>query len=85
MESTKLNPKFDLPPETLSTLAEIGQEINSSLNLDEVLPSAASLIKRLIDYEIFAVLLPEEGENAWVDRRYYNDGLKGDGDGKGNG
>ena len=63
MDSTKLNTKFDVPAETLSILAEIGQEINSSLNLDEVLPAAAALIKRLIDYEIFAVLLPEEGTN----------------------
>ena len=63
MDSTKLNTKIDMPAETLSILAEIGQEINSSLNLDEVLPNAAALIKRLIDYEIFAVLLPEEGTN----------------------
>ena len=31
------------------------------MNLDEVLASAAALIKRLIAYEIFAVLLPEAG------------------------
>jgi phosphoserine phosphatase RsbU/P len=61
MDSTKLNSQLDVPAETLSILAEIGQEINSSLNLDEVLPNAAALIKRLIDFEIFAVLLPEEG------------------------
>src|SRR6202044_2608358 len=63
MDSTKLNTGFDVPAETLSILAEIGQEINSSLNLDEVLPAAAALIKRLIDYEIFAGLLPEEDTN----------------------
>src|SRR4029077_7236687 len=49
--------------ETLAVLAELSQEINASLNLDEVLASAATLVKRLIAYEIFAVLLPEEGTN----------------------
>src|SRR5580693_6634193 len=63
MNTAKLNPKFDVPAETLAVLAEITQEINASLNLDEVLATAAALIKRLIDYEIFAVLLPEEGTN----------------------
>jgi len=63
MDPIELKPPIDVSAETLATLAEIGQEINSSLNLDEVLAKAAELIKRLIDYEIFAVLLPEEGTN----------------------
>lgn len=49
-----------LPAEVLSTMAEIGQDINASLNLDEVLAHSAAQIKRLIDYEIFAVLLLDE-------------------------
>lgn len=61
MDAAKLNAKLDVPAETLAVLAEISQEINASLNLDEVLASAAAQIKRLIDYEIFAVLLPEQG------------------------
>src|SRR5580658_10851722 len=67
MDSTKLNTKIDMPAETLSILAEISQEINASLNLDEVLPNAAKLIKRLVNYEIFAVVLPEEG----TDQMYF--------------
>lgn len=63
MESTELNSKAEIPAETLAVLAELSQEINASLNLDEVLASAATLVKRLIAYEIFAVLLPEEGTN----------------------
>lgn len=47
--------------EVLKTLAEIGEEVNASLNLDEVLARTAALIKRHIDYEIFGVLLVEEG------------------------
>jgi sigma-B regulation protein RsbU (phosphoserine phosphatase) len=63
MDSTELNSKLEVPAETLAILAEISQEINASLNLDEVLSASAAQIKRLIDYEIFAVLLPEEGTN----------------------
>jgi phosphoserine phosphatase RsbU/P len=63
MDSTGLNSKLEIPAETLAVLAEISQEINTSLDLDEVLAAAAAQIKRLIDYEIFAVLLPEEKTN----------------------
>ena len=63
MESTGLNSVLDFPPETLAVLAEISHEINSSLNLDEVLSSAATQVKRLVDYEIFAVLLTDEATN----------------------
>ena len=63
MDSAELNSKLEIPAETLAILAEISQEINASLDLDEVLANAAAQIKRLIDYEIFAVLLPEEGTN----------------------
>jgi sigma-B regulation protein RsbU (phosphoserine phosphatase) len=49
----------EISAEVLSTLAEIGEEVNSSLDLDEVLARTAALIKRHIDYEFFGVLLPE--------------------------
>ena len=47
----------DNSPEVISTLAELGAEVNASLDLDEVLAHAAVLIKRLIDYELFGVLM----------------------------
>ena len=43
--------------EVLATLTEIGEEVNASLDLDEVLARAAALIKRHIDYEVFGVLM----------------------------
>lgn len=55
--------------EVLSTLAEIGEEVNSSLDLDEVLARTAALIKRHIDYEIFGVLLIE-GDGAFLRHRF---------------
>ena len=63
MDLTEPNPVLDVAPETLAVLSEISHEINSSLNLDEVLASAAAQVKRLIDYEIFAVLLVAENTN----------------------
>ena len=49
----------EVSAEVLSTLAEIGEEVNSSLDLDEVLARTAALIKRHIDYEIFGVMMLE--------------------------
>ncbi|HUK53070.1 MAG TPA: SpoIIE family protein phosphatase [Candidatus Binatia bacterium] len=47
----------EVSPEILATLVEIGEEINSSLDLDQVLQKSAALVRRLVPYEIFAVLL----------------------------
>lgn len=60
MDSTKPIAASELSAEVLATMAEIGEHINASLNLDEVLAHSAEQIKRLIDYEIFAVLLLDE-------------------------
>src|SRR6185437_495917 len=60
MDATKPIAASQLPAEVLATMAEIGEHINASLNLDEVLAHSAEQIKRLIDYEIFAVLLLDE-------------------------
>ena len=53
----------------LATLAEIGEEVNASLDLDEVLARTAALIKRHIDYEIFGVLMLE-GDGSYLKFRF---------------
>src|SRR3984885_3391160 len=58
-----------LPAEVLATLTEIGEGVNSSLDLDEVLARTAALIKRHIDYEIFGVLMLE-GDGAYLKHRF---------------
>jgi phosphoserine phosphatase RsbU/P len=58
-----------LPAEVLATLTEIGEGVNSSLDLDEVLARTAALIKRHIDYEIFGVLMVEGG-GAYLKHRF---------------
>jgi len=52
--------QHDVSAEVLATLSEIGEEVNASLDLDEVLSHTAILIKRHIDYEFFGVLMLDE-------------------------
>jgi sigma-B regulation protein RsbU (phosphoserine phosphatase) len=54
----------EVSAEVLATLAQIGEEVNASLDLDEVLARTAALIKKHIDYEIFGVLLVDENLRA---------------------
>jgi sigma-B regulation protein RsbU (phosphoserine phosphatase) len=53
-------PQLEVSAEVLTTLAQISEEVNASLDLDEVLARTAALIKKHIDYEIFGVLLLDE-------------------------
>lgn len=59
----------EVPVEVLATLTEIGEEVNASLNLDEVLLHTAALIKRHIDYELFGVLLVDS-EGLYLRHRF---------------
>src|SRR5258707_4573241 len=63
------SPAPELSPEVLATLTEIGEEVNASLDLDEVLARTAALIKRHIDYEIFGVLM-FEGDGSYLKFRF---------------
>src|ERR1700680_260227 len=66
---TTATEKTEVSAEVLSTLAEIGEEVNSSLDLDEVLARTAALIKRHIDYEIFGVLM-FDGDGSYLKHRF---------------
>jgi phosphoserine phosphatase RsbU/P len=72
MEATDPKLPADLAtdnPEVLATLAEIGEQVNSSLDLDEVLARAAVLIKKHIDYELFGVLMVD-GDGIYLKHRF---------------
>lgn len=60
LQSNSATETSEVPVEVLATLAEIADEVNASLNLDEVLSHAAALIKRHIDYEMFGVLMVDD-------------------------
>jgi phosphoserine phosphatase RsbU/P len=64
------NAATEASAEVLATLAEIGEEVNASLDLDEVLARSAALIKRHIDYEIFGVLMFEGGDGSYLKHRF---------------
>src|ERR1700716_1020441 len=68
-ETQAINTGAEISAEELATLAEIGEEVNSSLDLDEVLARSAALFKRHIDYEIFGVLLIE-GDRSYLRHRF---------------
>jgi sigma-B regulation protein RsbU (phosphoserine phosphatase) len=69
MHTEAANGASEVSAELLTTLAEIGEEVNSSLDLDEVLARSAALIKRHVDYEIFGVLLVE-GDGSYLKHRF---------------
>src|SRR6202166_1045785 len=62
-------PPAEISAEVLATLTEIGEEVNASLDLDEVLARSAALIKRHIDYEIFGVLM-FAGDGSYLKHRF---------------
>ena len=46
--------------ELLTLLLEVSERINSTLDLDELMVRIAEMVKRVIDYEVFAILLLNE-------------------------
>jgi sigma-B regulation protein RsbU (phosphoserine phosphatase) len=68
-QSTVTTTPPEVPAEVLATLAEIGEEVNASLDLDEVLAHTALLIKRHIDYEFFGVLMVD-GDGSYLTFRF---------------
>jgi sigma-B regulation protein RsbU (phosphoserine phosphatase) len=58
----------------LATLHEIGKETASILDLDELLRRLAEIVKRVIDYEMFGILLLDEERGELVLRKAVNFG-----------
>jgi phosphoserine phosphatase RsbU/P len=68
MDSATAQSQLNQPAEVLATLVELSEEINSSLDLDKVLRKTASIVKRLIDYEMFGVMLLDESTQCLYNR-----------------
>jgi sigma-B regulation protein RsbU (phosphoserine phosphatase) len=58
----------------LATLYEIGRETASILELDELLHRVAELVRRVVDYEMFGILLLDESRQELVLRQAVNFG-----------
>ncbi|MCJ7501787.1 MAG: GAF domain-containing protein, partial [Acidobacteriia bacterium] len=48
--------------ELLTLLLELSERLNSTLDLDELMVRIAEIVKRVIDYDVFAILLLHERE-----------------------
>jgi sigma-B regulation protein RsbU (phosphoserine phosphatase) len=57
IENARLHTRITRQARTLLLLNEIARELTSILNPDELLKRIAELLKRLIDYQIFSILL----------------------------
>lgn len=57
IENARLHTRTTRQARTLATLNEIARELTSILNLDELLMRVAELLHRVIDYQMFSILL----------------------------
>src|ERR1700733_7144540 len=57
IENSRLHTRMTRQARTLLLLNEIARELTSILNLDELLKHIAELVSRLIDYQMFSILL----------------------------
>src|SRR5277367_4319021 len=57
IENARLHTRITRQARTLLLLNEIARELTSILNLDELLKRIAELLSRLIDYQMFSILL----------------------------
>ena len=63
IENARLYTRVSRQAETLSVLNEIATELTSILDLDPLLAKVGQLLRRLIDYQMFSImLLDEKGE-----------------------
>jgi phosphoserine phosphatase RsbU/P len=60
IENARLHTRTTRQARTLLLLNEIARELTSILNLDELLKRIAELLSRLIDYQMFSILLLDE-------------------------
>jgi phosphoserine phosphatase RsbU/P len=61
IENARLYTRTTRQARTLVLLNEIARELTSILNVDELLKRIAELLRRLIDYQMFSILLLDEG------------------------
>lgn len=64
IENARLYKRVDNQHRTMRTLARISQEFSSILDLDELLPKLARIIRSLINYDAFSILLIDEAHHV---------------------
>ncbi|HEY6351127.1 MAG TPA: GAF domain-containing protein [Candidatus Angelobacter sp.] len=68
IENARLYTRMLRQANTLALLNEISRELTSILDLDQLLKRVGDLLMRLIDYQMFSILLLDEGRQKLVHR-----------------
>src|SRR5215472_14938187 len=68
IENARLYTRVSRQAKTLSLLNEIARELTSILNVDELLKRIGELLSRLIDYQMFSILLLDSAGQTLEDR-----------------
>ena len=68
VENARLYTRVSRQAQTLTLLNEISRDLTSILNTDELLQSIAETLTRLIDYQMFSILLLEDSGQKLVHR-----------------
>ena len=68
VENARLYTRVSRQAQTLTLLNEISRDLTSILNLDELMQSIAETLTRLIDYQMFSILLLDEKRETLVHR-----------------
>lgn len=68
IENARLYTRVARQAQTLTVLSEISRELSSILNLDQLLKRIGDLLTRVIEYQMFSILLLDEERNVLVHR-----------------
>lgn len=68
IENARLYTRIVRQASTLALLTEISRELTSILNLDQLLKRVGELLQKLIDYQMFSILLLDEDKQTLVHR-----------------
>ena len=64
IENARLYTRVSRQAQTLAVLTEISRDLSSILDLDELLERIGQLLRRLIDYQMFSILLLNERDQV---------------------
>jgi len=68
IENARLYTRVSRQAQTLTVLNEISRELTSILDLDDLLERVGTLLKRVVDFQMFTILLWSESQQMFVHR-----------------
>jgi sigma-B regulation protein RsbU (phosphoserine phosphatase) len=68
IENARLYTRLSRQAQTLTVLSEISRELTSILDLDTLLQRIGTLLKRVVDFQMFTILLWSDGRQQFVHR-----------------